>query len=141
MSTFRTSRRLAHPPELVWRALTEAGLLGRWFMESDTDLTAGATFELRDPEARGWSGRLTCTVEDFRAPHRLRYRAVEVDGPSETVVSWTLTPQTSGTLLELEHAGWQGVRGWLTGMALKLGWASLLRKRLPVVLRDLRTDG
>lgn len=103
-------------------------------MRADTDLGPGADVVLHDPQARGWSGRLSCHVERFEPHQVLSYRAVEVDVPSSTTLQWTLTPVDGGTSVHLEHAGWEGLRGWFVGMALKVGWASLLAKRLPAAL-------
>lgn len=141
MTTFTTRRHVPHPPQRVWEALTRADLLAGWFMHSSTDLADGASFQLHDPDARGWSGRLDCRVEEFVKHQRLRYRATEVDGSSVTTLQWTLVPSEAGTDLTLVHSGWQGARGWLTGMALKIGWGSLLRSKLPTVLAGVAREG
>lgn len=49
-------RDLPNPPQHVWRALTEADLLSRWFTVCDQDLDTlpiGGTFTLTDPDAKG----------------------------------------------------------------------------------------
>lgn len=57
----RFERRLAHPPERVWRALTEDADLAAWFPTTiEGDREAGATlhFNFRGGEAEGFEGRL-----------------------------------------------------------------------------------
>ncbi len=57
------------------------------------------------------------------------------------MLTCTRTPRGhGGTSLLLEHSGWEGAKGWITGMALKLGWGSLIGKTLPVVLTSLGHD-
>jgi uncharacterized protein YndB with AHSA1/START domain len=122
-------RDLPHPREQVWRALTEAGLLSRWFMACDQDLSTlpiGGRFTLTDPAAKGWSGVLHGELLERDAPGRLVYRTDERDGTSSTTLTWTLTTVSAGTRLHLHHAGWEGPRGFLTAQFLRMGWRSLI---------------
>lgn len=91
----RFERRLAHAPDKVWRALTEAGELGRWFAAVvDRDLTAGATvrFTMTDeakrrmdvPPTEGSLG--DGTVLTASAPTLLEYTW------GEELLRWELTP-------------------------------------------------
>src|SRR3954451_8341474 len=58
-------RRLAHPPDRVWSAITDPAQVIRWWGELNAELQPGGDFELRwlneDEEARsvGWRGTLT----------------------------------------------------------------------------------
>lgn len=54
-SVLRIERRLAHPPEKVWRAVTEPAHLTQWFpADLEVDLRVGGriSFVFRDDEAR-----------------------------------------------------------------------------------------
>src|SRR3954468_21649469 len=66
----RFERRLAHPPERVWRAITEPDDLRAWFpFDIEGDRAAGAPlrFVFRDGEAEPFEGRMV----DFDAPRAL----------------------------------------------------------------------
>jgi len=53
----------------------------------------------------------------------------------DTQVTWTLTPDGSGTRLTLEHAGFRGLRGLLVSSILGKGWRSkILSVNLPMLL-------
>jgi uncharacterized protein YndB with AHSA1/START domain len=138
-------RVLPHRPEQVWRALTEPGLLSRWFMVCDQDLAhlpIEGRFTLTDPNARGWSGVLEGELLERAAPGRLVYRTDERHGSSSTTLSWTLSPVGSGTRLHLHHAGWRGPRGILTAQFLRMGWRRMIAEDLDDLLAtsDTGTD-
>ncbi|MEE4208220.1 MAG: SRPBCC domain-containing protein [Parvularcula sp.] len=89
-------RVLQHPPEKVWRALTQPHLLGEWLMQSDFEAKTGAAFTM----AAEW-GKVTGIVIAVESERRLSYTW---NGPGLTSeITWTLTPRGSGTLLRLDH--------------------------------------
>ena len=92
---------LAHPPEKVWRALTESDLLACWLMENDFRPEVGHrfTFRTQPMPAFGFDGIVRCEVLAVDRPHRLRHSWV--GGALDTIVTWTLTPKGNGTLLFL----------------------------------------
>lgn len=94
-----------HPPEKVWRVLTESDLIGRWLMPNDFVAKVGHRFTFRtDPMPNyNFDGIIRCEVLEVDPPRRLRYSWR--GGNLDTVVTWTLTPVATGTLLKLEHAG------------------------------------
>jgi len=68
----RFTRRLAHPPEKVWRAVTEPEHLAAWFpttIEGDRAEGAKLRFNFRDGEAPGFDGELLT----YRPPELLEF--------------------------------------------------------------------
>lgn len=55
---------LPHPPEKVWRALSEPGLLARWLMPNDFEPVVGHrfTFAAKPIPSVGFDGRIACEV-------------------------------------------------------------------------------
>ena len=51
-------RDIAHPPEKLWRALTQPHLIEEWLMKNDFAPTVGHRFNLRGD----WGGVLDCEV-------------------------------------------------------------------------------
>ncbi|GGQ34457.1 ArsR family transcriptional regulator [Streptomyces griseomycini] len=115
---FRFHRSLAGPPELVWRHLTEASLLARWWTPDDLRVSelvfearAGGRIvqEYRDAEDADGSdpvaGRAEGVVEDVRPGERLRYRLSPVSpdgGIAFTAhVDLSLRPTDTGTDLDV----------------------------------------
>lgn len=101
--TLVIERVLPHPPEKVWRALTESPLIAQWLMNNDFEPTAGRQFQLRSDPVPNWDGIIHCEVQIVEPCKRLSYSWSTL-GLSSTVL-WTLTPVLDGTHLRMEHSG------------------------------------
>jgi uncharacterized protein YndB with AHSA1/START domain len=93
-------RDMPHPPEKVWRALTQPHLIDEWLMKTDFKPAVDHRFTLRAE----W-GTVDCQVTAIEPNKSLSYRwdALGI----ETVVTWTLTPTSSGTHLRMEQTGFR----------------------------------
>ncbi len=49
-------RVMPHPPEKIWRALTEAHLIEQWLMTNDFEPRLGAQFTFRAKPMGDWDG-------------------------------------------------------------------------------------
>jgi uncharacterized protein YndB with AHSA1/START domain len=102
-------KEMPHPPEKVWRALTETSLLDDWLMKNDFRLVVGHKFALRTQPVGNWNGVIDCEVLAVEAPRRLAY--TWVSGAEalrvHTVVTWTLEPTHGGTLVRMEQSGFR----------------------------------
>lgn len=100
------TKQIDAPPERVFRALTEANELARWFASSaESDPRTGGEYVLRfefEDESRNhtYAGR----YEDVTPNERVRYPWNGRFG--ETTVEFALRPSGSGTELILVHSGW-----------------------------------
>ena len=117
-----------HPPERVWRALTDPAELGAWLMPADFAPLAGHKFTF---DARPDMGIIDGEVLDVEPPRLLRCRWSGVFG--ETVVTFTLTPDGAGTRLRVTHAGWDGP-GLPHRDGFDGGWHDKLTKDLAALL-------
>ena len=45
-------RVMPHPPEMIWRALTEGPLIEQWLMRNDFQPTVGRRFQFRSAPTR-----------------------------------------------------------------------------------------
>lgn len=127
-------RHYPHPPERVWRALTESDLLGRWLMDNDIQPVVGHRFQFRTHSAWGFDGVVDCEVIVADEPHQLAYTWQGGPMKSPTVVTWTLTPTETGTNLTLEHQGFEELSGLAISVILARGWRRHLRTSLPQLL-------
>ncbi|MGI5218703.1 SRPBCC family protein [Nocardia sp. CA-290969] len=87
---------IAAPPAKVWRALTDPELHGKWWAPGDIAATVGHRFHLEMP---GW-GSIPCEVVEVDPERRFVYTFNE-----NWTLAWQLTPQDNGTLLHLDHSG------------------------------------
>jgi uncharacterized protein YndB with AHSA1/START domain len=108
-----------HPPEKVWRALTESSLIEQWLMKNDFQPVAGHPFTLRAEPVPNWNGVIDCQViaaEPFRTLSYF-WGAFGL----ESVVTWTLTPTGAGTHVRMEHSGF-GADQEAAYKGAKYGW-------------------
>ena len=126
----------AHPIERVWQALTDPQALAAWYADNNFQPVVGHRFEFRTAPGPTFDGRLTCEVVAVEPPHRLAYTFIGGAMKRDTVVAWTLTPEGSGTRLQLEHTGFIGFHAILISHILGRGWLNFLQS-LPTVLDHL----
>lgn len=111
-------REIAHPPEKVWRALTQPHLVGEWLMKGDFRPEVGHRFDF----SFEW-GAIDCEILDVEAGKAIAYSWG--DEALKTVVTWTLTPTDTGTRLRMEQAGFRTDQPRYYGGA-KAGWPRFL---------------
>jgi uncharacterized protein YndB with AHSA1/START domain len=124
-----------HPPEKVWRALTERDAIRQWLMENDFVAKVGHRFQLRAKPQPGWSGIVEGVVLEVDPPRRLSYtwKNENVD----TIVTITLSPTARGTQLRLEHTGFEGLRAVMVSFMLGGGWKGIIKTHLPAAIEKL----
>ena len=93
-------REMPHPPEKVWRALTQGPLIEAWLMKNDFQPVVGHRFHLR----ADW-GAVDCQVMAVEPNKTLSYTWAAYG--LESVVTWTLTPTSTGTHLRMEQSGFR----------------------------------
>ena len=124
-----------HPPERVWRAITNPALIKRW-MEMDNDFKAevGHCFELHDISGN-WDGVLVCEVLQVEAPQLLSYSFIGGVMNHETRVTITLEASQSGTRLRLDHTGFRGLKDIGISFIIGMGWRRMLMN-MEMVIAD-----
>ncbi|MGA9465850.1 MAG: SRPBCC domain-containing protein [Terracidiphilus sp.] len=98
-------REFPHPPEKLWRALTESSLIEQWLMKNDFQPVAGHGFRLRSTPVPNWDGVIDCKVLAVEPHKGLSYTWGTMG--MESVVTWTLTPTATGTHVRVEQAGFR----------------------------------
>jgi len=118
-------REFPHPPEKIWRALTQPHLIEEWLMKNDFKAVAGHRFNLRGD----WGGVLDCEVLVVEPNATLSYTWNFTHDDAaynlRSVVTFTLTPTRTGTHLRMEQSGFRpGQQQAYQGA--KLGWQNFL---------------
>lgn len=105
-----TEKEMPHPPEKIWRALTETSLLDDWLMKNDFRPVVGHKFTLKTQPHGEWDGTVDGEVLTVEPPRRLAYTWVSGPGKLriESVVTWTLEPTNAGTRVRMEQSGFSG---------------------------------
>ena len=149
---------LPYPVETVWQALTDAKLLGEWFMKNDIAPELHNQFTFRMAPQKGWDGITHCEIIDIKAPEYISYtykgeatgeKALACAGihydkadkvgkgifaKLDTVLTFKLEPTCGGTLLTMEHSGYKGFKLVLISYIMQMGWKKQLNKKLPKIL-------
>jgi uncharacterized protein YndB with AHSA1/START domain len=124
---------LPHPPEKIWRTLTQAELIGQWLMPNDFVPKVGHRFTFKTKPMGDWDGTVHCEVLDYDPPRLLRYSWVGGSKSNDaygsrldSVVTWTLTPAPGGTHLRMEHTGFRSPGNDFAYNAMSSGWGRVM---------------
>src|ERR1700677_3737067 len=96
-------RELPHPPEKVWRALTEGMLIKEWLMDNDFQPVVGHRFNFRSKPVPNWNGVIDCEVLVVETNKKLSYSWGTWG--AETVGGWPLIATSGGTRVRVEQSG------------------------------------
>jgi uncharacterized protein YndB with AHSA1/START domain len=125
--TVVVEREMRHPPEKLWRALTQPHLIEEWLMKNDFAPQVGHRFSLRGE----WGGVLDCEVLVVEPNKELAYTWNHVHDDAafnlQSVVTFTLTPTAVGTLLRMEQSGFRPDQRQAFGGA-NAGWQQMFAK-------------
>jgi uncharacterized protein YndB with AHSA1/START domain len=100
LRTVTVEREFAHPPEKIWRALTQPHLIEAWLMKNNFVPAVNQRFTLT-----GDWGSVDCQVLEIEAQRSLSYTWAAMG--LDSVVTWTLTPSGAGTRLRMEQSGFR----------------------------------
>lgn len=93
-------RDVPYQPEKIWRALTQPHLIEEWLMKSNFKPVVDHRFQFR----ADW-GSVDCQVREVEPNKSLSYTWAAYG--LESVVTWTLTPTSTGTRLRMEQSGFK----------------------------------
>jgi uncharacterized protein YndB with AHSA1/START domain len=132
--TVVVEREFPHPPEKIWRALTQPHLIAEWLMKNDFEPAVGHRFNLRGD----WGGVLDCEVLAIEPKRTLSYtwNFAHEDAAFnlKSVVTFTLTPTPAGTHLRMVQSGFRPDQKQAFGGA-KHGWPQFLANLEQVLAR------
>jgi uncharacterized protein YndB with AHSA1/START domain len=125
----RHTQRIAYPPSRVWQALTDPALQAAWWAAGEVRPEVGHRFTM---DMGGW-GEQPCTVLSVEPERTFSYTFGE--GTLDTIITWWLQPEGEGTLLSLEHAGFDldspfGDRAF---HGMDAGWPTVLARIEPAL--------
>lgn len=159
--TIHIKSHLLYKVEDVWLALTDANLLGQWFMENNIQPVKDYAFTFRMAPQKGWDGITHCKVTEIEPQKHIAYTyrgeasgektlacaGIHSEGADkiargifaelDTVLSFNLIPICGGTTLEMEHSGYKGLKLVIVSFVMGMGWKKQLHKKLPALLEKL----
>src|ERR1700678_2325486 len=147
MSEIRIVRDYPHPPEKVWRALTDPALVPLWTSTGQGGRPegfkpeAGTKFRFIGKPFPGWDGIVRCEVLAVDEPRLLRYDWRNKESDEPTIVTNRLEEVPGGTRLTWDHIGFQGIEGIFMAGLLGRGRRKMLSGGLPRGLNDPYEQG
>jgi uncharacterized protein YndB with AHSA1/START domain len=96
-----------HPPEALWRALSDRMALGEWLMETDFTPELGRSFTLWCDDGIGGTDTYVCSLLDYDPPRRMlwSWRLEGSQHQDDTYVEFKVEPATQGTKVTVTHSG------------------------------------
>lgn len=128
--TLVIEREMPHPPEKIWRALTQGPLIEQWLMKNDFQPVVGHRFSFRSTPVPNWDGLIEAEVLVVEPNSRLSYSWSTMG--MQSVVLWTLTPTAAGTHLRMEHSGFRSEED-AAYKGARYGWQNFIGKMELVV--------
>ena len=98
-------RTIAQPAEKIWRALTQPHLIEEWLMKTDFQPVKGQKFTLSRQPKPDLNVVIDCQVLDIEQNRTLSYSWAAYG--LESVVTFTLVPTPSGTVVRMEQTGFR----------------------------------
>ena len=162
--TIRLKSHLPYNQDQVWQALTDARLLGEWFMKNDIKPVPGHEFTFRMTPQKGWDGVTYCKVTNVEPLKSIEYTyqgkataektlscagihsesadkiAKGIFTELDTVLQFKLVPICGGTTLVLEHSGFSGLKLVIVSLVMGMGWKKQIRKKLPMLLKKIANN-
>jgi uncharacterized protein YndB with AHSA1/START domain len=125
-----------YAPEIVWKTLTTAELVGRWLLvPTGFEPSKGKHFTFQTTPAGEWDGVIRCEVLEVTTNERLVYAwtgghdgNAQYGSRLESVVTWTLTAVDGGTRLRLVHSGFRTPKNDFAFKRMGEGWPQVFNK-------------
>ncbi|MEV1287363.1 SRPBCC domain-containing protein [Micromonospora sp. NPDC049679] len=135
MTEIRMDVEFEHPPERVWRTITDRELLPKWFAESDLEPRAGSVFRLEPINAPGLDLVIEGELISLDEPHRMsmRWHTSEL----QTLVVWELAQTPAGCRLTMRESCVREQWDPAHRERLQESYRQLFAVRLPAVLDAL----
>jgi uncharacterized protein YndB with AHSA1/START domain len=136
-----------YPVETIWDCLTDPDKLKEWNkLNKSVDFKAEVGFQWMEEQKprKGWDGKMYFEVLEVIPVKKLSYSFKGGPNPREmtldTIVTWTIIPKNGGTELQLEHIGFEGLKGFITSFIMEKGWDKHFGKRLMKYLKETENE-
>jgi uncharacterized protein YndB with AHSA1/START domain len=135
MTEIRVDLDFDHPPDRLWRALTEAHLITDWLSTSRFVVTDEGHFSVHPVAVNGLEDQIDGQIVSVERPHRIvmRWEAPNL----HTLVTVTLRETETGCRLTLLQRGFLGPQGTMRRRVLQRSYTQLLAGPLAESLNRL----
>ncbi|PWT87407.1 MAG: hypothetical protein C5B54_12420 [Acidobacteria bacterium] len=124
-------------PEQIWDALTDPSALADWLMPGDFKPVVGHHLQFQCEPGHEYDGTVDVIILKVEKARLLSYSWKTSNMQKPTTVTFSLTPTSGGTLLRLEHRGFEGDSGKVMHPIFKNGWGEKLTTQLGPAIERL----
>ena len=126
-----------HTLDVVWKALTAPGMMGRWLKMQPTGFQpiVGTRFTYQTTPAGDWDGVIHCQVLEATPNRRLAYSwtggheaNVGYGSKLDTVVTFDLSAARNGSRLRMVHSGFVLPKNETAFKGMSEGWKSVVQR-------------
>jgi len=125
-------------PQEVWQAITDKTMVSEWLMETDIKPVVGFKAYFKMPPMPGFNGHIDATVLQVKKHELFIYTWQGGWMKTPTTVKFTLTEKANGTLLVLEHWGFEGLLGNLLKKMMSGGWKKKITVQIAQIIKAKR---
>jgi uncharacterized protein YndB with AHSA1/START domain len=123
-----------HSPELIWKALTTAELIGRWIKPpSGFEPVVGNRFTYQTTPGGAWDGVIHCQVLEVIPNERFVYSwkgghegNSGYGAPLDSIVTFTLSRVAGGTRVLMVHSGFVMPKNESAFTNMSGGWTKVV---------------
>jgi uncharacterized protein YndB with AHSA1/START domain len=126
------------PANEVWRTITDAALISQWLMETNIKPVQGQKAYFKMSPMPGFDGNLEAEVLEVIEDKLFVYTWQGGWMKKPTTIRFTLTEKSNGTLLTLEHCGFEGLLGNMLKMMMSGGWKKKIIKQIPLLIKQIQ---
>ena len=120
-------------PEQVWKAITDSRKVSKWLMETNIRPEKGFKGYFKMKPMPGFDGNISTEVLEVVENKLFIYTWQGGWMKKPTTIKFTLVKKDNGTLLTLEHWGFEGILGNLLRRMMSGGW----KKKITVQIQEL----
>ncbi|MBZ0098411.1 MAG: SRPBCC domain-containing protein [Taibaiella sp.] len=125
------------PPDIVWQTITDHKLVSQWLMETNIQPVIGFRGYFQMKSQPGFDGKLATEVIEVVVNNVFAFTWQGGWIKKPTTVRFTLEERDGGTLLTLEHWGFEGFLGGVLRLMMTPGWKKKLVREIPSLIRKM----
>jgi uncharacterized protein YndB with AHSA1/START domain len=122
-------------PSDVWKTITDKKLVSEWLMETNIEPRKGFEAYFKMKAMPGFDGNISSIVLDVQENKLFEYTWQGGWMKQPTHIRFTLTEKPNGTLLILEHWGFEGFSGIILRRMMSGGWKKKITQQIPAIIK------
>jgi len=121
-------------PSIVWKMVTDSKMISQWLMETNIKPERGFKGYFKMKPMPGFDGNIQSEVLEVEENKLFLFTWQGGWMKNPTTIRFTLQPKANGTLLILEHWGFEGIFGSLLKKMMSGGWKKKITQLIPQLI-------